>query len=172
MLAQLPAPTRARVELAVPAALGAAVLAQISYPLVSGATRDTVTVVIVVLVAAAALLHAAVTRGSRVALALAMITIAGGFGVEVVGVHTGVPFGRYTYGSSLGPEMFGVPVVIAFAWPMLAWPAALAAQRLCRTLPTRVVVGAWALGTWDLFLDPQMVAAGHWRWLAPAAHLP
>jgi uncharacterized membrane protein len=26
------------------------------------------------------------------------------------------------------------------------------------------VVGGWALASWDLFLDPQMVAAGHWRW--------
>jgi uncharacterized membrane protein len=34
------------------------------------------------------------------------------------------------------------------------------------------VVGAWALATWDLFLDPQMVAAGRWRWRDSSAHLP
>ena len=68
--------------------------------------------------------------------------------------------------------MFGVPVVIAFAWPMLAWPAALAARRLCRSFAARVMVGAWALAAWDLFLDPQMVAAGHWTWADPTAHLP
>jgi uncharacterized membrane protein len=28
-----------------------------------------------------------------------------------------------------------------------------------------VVAGAWALASWDLFLDPQMVEAGRWRWL-------
>jgi uncharacterized membrane protein len=28
------------------------------------------------------------------------------------------------------------------------------------------VVGSLVLTTWDLFLDPQMVSAGHWHWLA------
>ena len=96
----------------------------------------------------------------------------GGFVVEVLGVHTGVPFGDYHYTGGLGVSLFGVPVVIAFAWPMLAWPAALAARRLCRSFAARVAVGAWALAAWDLFLDPQMVAAGHWTWADPGAHLP
>ena len=39
-------------------------------------------------------------------------------------------------------------------------------------VPARVAVGAWALAAWDVFLDPQMVAAGHWRWLDPSPHLP
>jgi putative membrane protein len=25
-------------------------------------------------------------------------------------------------------------------------------------------VAGWALASWDVFLDPQMVAAGHWSW--------
>jgi putative membrane protein len=28
----------------------------------------------------------------------------------------------------------------------------------------RAIVGGWALAAWDLFLDPQMVQAGHWVW--------
>jgi putative membrane protein len=35
-----------------------------------------------------------------------------------------------------------------------------------------VVVGAWALAAWDLFLDPQLVAAGGWHWTDPDPHLP
>jgi uncharacterized RDD family membrane protein YckC len=27
-----------------------------------------------------------------------------------------------------------------------------------------VVAGAWGLASWDLFLDPQMVDAGHWHY--------
>ena len=80
-------------------------------------------------------------------------------------MHTGVPFGAYRTATRSGRALFGVPVVIAFAWTMLAWPAALAARRLRRILRRRAsLVGAWALAAWDLFLDPQMVAAGHWRW--------
>jgi uncharacterized membrane protein len=156
----------------VPALLGGAVAAQIAYPLVSGDARDGLTELIVVIVAAASLCHAAITRGPHAAATLAVVSVFGGFAVEVLGVHTGVPFGRYEYGDSLGASLFGVPVVIAFAWPMLAWPGALAARRLVHSFAARVALGAWALTAWDVFLDPQMVAAGHWHWLDASAHLP
>jgi putative membrane protein len=34
------------------------------------------------------------------------------------------------------------------------------------------LLGAWALTAWDIFLDPQMVAAGHWAWRGVGATLP
>lgn len=151
---------------------GAAVLAEVGYPLTSGRARDAVTVATVLLVAAGVHLHAWTRYGARMAAVLAATTVAGGFAVETVGVHTGLPFGSYRYTGGLGPALFGVPLVIAFAWPMLAWPAALAARRLCRGTAARVVIGAWALAAWDVFLDPQMVDAGHWRWADPQPHLP
>jgi putative membrane protein len=165
------APPRVAVPV-VPALLGSAVLAQIAYPLVSGEARDVLTIGIVVLVASASFAHAWSTRGPVLAAGLCAVTALGGFGVELVGVHTGVPFGAYTYADSLGTKLLGVPVVIALAWPMLAWPAALAARRLGRSFPARVLIGGWALASWDLFLDPQMVAAGHWTWTDPSPHLP
>ena len=117
--------------------------------------------------------HACCYAGAPVALAVyAAVTVGGGFGVEVLGVHTGLPFGAYRYAVLARRAVFGVPVLIALAWPMLAWPAALAARRLVRGVGARIVLGAWALAAWDVFLDPQMVAAGHWRWLHPAPHLP
>jgi putative membrane protein len=150
----------------------ATVLAQIAYPLTPTDARADLTVVIVLLGAAASIVHAAVTRGARVAVVVAVTAIVGGFLIEVVGVHTGVPFGSYRYTSALGTSLFGVPLAIGPAWAMLAWPAALSARRLCRSFPARVALGAWALASWDVFLDPQMVAAGNWRWLAPDPHLP
>ena len=151
---------------------GAAVLAQICYPLVSGPSRDRLTVLIVVLFAAASLAHALQSRGRRAALALVGAGIVFGFLVEVVGLKTGLPFGRYEYAATLGPKLVGVPVVIGLAWTMLAWPAALVARRLVRSFPARVALGAWALASWDVYLDPQMVAAGHWHWRDPSPHLP
>jgi len=35
-----------------------------------------------------------------------------------------------------------------------------------------VLAGGLTLAAWDLFLDPQMVAAGHWAWANPAPALP
>jgi uncharacterized membrane protein len=162
-----------RTAIALPGVLaGGAVAVQVAYPLVAGSTRDRLTVLIVLLYAATSIAHAALTRGARVVFVLVGSTVVFGFAVEVAGVHSGVPFGRYAYGAALGPTLFGVPIVIAFAWMMLGWPAALVAQRLATSLLVRVVVGAWALAAWDLFLDPQMVAAGYWRWRDPSRHLP
>jgi uncharacterized membrane protein len=157
----------------VPAVLAAAVIAlQIGYPLVQGASRDRVTVLIVVTFAAASAVHAIATRGLRVGAAAIAVAAGVGFGAEVLGRHTGVPFGGYTYGPALGTRVFGVPLVVGLAWTMVAWPAALVARRLVRRPPARVAVGAWALASWDLFLDPQLVSAGAWRWDDPTPHLP
>jgi uncharacterized membrane protein len=55
---------------------------------------------------------------------------------------------------------------------MMAWPAYLVGVRLGRSRASRAAIGAAALASWDLFLDPQMVDAGHWRWADPAPSLP
>lgn len=157
---------------ALPALLAAGVGLQIAYPLVHGDVRDRLSVLIVAALAGTCVAHAAVTRGPRAAVALLLITAVPGYAVEVLGVHTGLPFGSYRYSSTLGPRLFAVPPVIGLAWTMLAWPAALAARRLVHAPAARVLVGAWALASADLFLDPQQVAAGHWTWRFPAPHLP
>ncbi len=156
-----------------PAALGVVVVGlQIAYPLADRSARHGLSVAIVGVFAAAMTSHAALTIGARRAGVVLASTTGLGFAVEVLGVHTGFPFGRYTYSTTLGWTFAGVPVIIAFAWTMLAWPAALAARRLVDSFGARVLVGAWALASWDLFLDPQMVAAGHWTWTSATPHLP
>ena len=44
------------------------------------------------------------------------------------------------------------------------------ARRTVERAPTRRALGAAALTAWDLFLDPQMVGEGYWRWAAPGAY--
>jgi putative membrane protein len=92
--------------------------------------------------------------------------------MEAVGVATGFPFGAYSYNSTLGPTLIGVPIIVMMAWAMMAYPALLAAQRISRTRAGVVVFGAWILAAWDLFLDPQMVSEGHWTWSSPDPGLP
>lgn len=153
---------------AVPLLLAVVVVAlQIVYPLVAqGPARDRLTVVVVLCFAAASLSHALVWRGARFALALFATTALGGLAIEVVGVSTGVPFGEYRYSDSLGAQLFGVPVVVALAWTMMAYPAYVVSEVIGGGTGRAAVVGGWALASWDLFLDPQMVHAGHWQWNA------
>ena len=154
-------------------ALAAAVVAlQVPYPLVHGHARDALTVATVLVFAAASLLHAARTEGARATAALAMVAVGGGFAAEVVGVHTGIPFGHYRYTGGLGPTLLDVPVVIPLAWAMMTWPALLVAERVTSSRLLRVATAAVALASWDVFLDPQMVDARHWRWTPPFTSLP
>jgi len=150
----------------------AVIVLQIAYPLTPSATRNGLTVAIVIVFALASVTHAWVSRGWRVATGVVSITALGGYAVELLGVRTGFPFGTYTYSRTLGPRAAGVPLVIGLAWTMFAWPAAVVAARLVRPRPARVIVGAWALAAWDVFLDPQMTHEGHWTWSFAGATLP
>jgi putative membrane protein len=58
-------------------------------------------------------------------------------------------------------------VIVPLAWTMMAYPALLVGRRI----GAPVVSGALVLTSWDLFLDPQMVAAGHWRFTGGAPSL-
>lgn len=154
------------------ALLGGLVLVQISYPLSGGDTRAAVTVTTVLLGYATSASHALLTRGPRAAALLVAVTTGGGFAVEALGVATGFPFGEYTYSGDLGPRLAGVPIVVPLAWTWMAWPAWLAALRVTRSRPGRVLLAAVGLAAWDLFLDPQMVAEGYWTWADPHPALP
>jgi uncharacterized membrane protein len=155
-----------------PALAALTVLLQIGYPLTSGDARGVLTVLTVVVFFLASTSHAVVHRGPRWAALYVLVTCGTGLLAEAVGTATGVPFGQYHYAGTLGPELLGVPLVIPLAWAMFAYPCLVVAQRLTRTALGAAVVGGFALASWDLFLDPQMVEAGHWRFSDVQASLP
>lgn len=97
-------------------------------------------------------------------LRLALIGVAG-FGMEVLGVHAGLPFGRYEYTAELVPRLFGVPLVLGCAWLVLVAYVADHVRQLVASAPARVALGALWLVVIDLLIDP--LAAGrlnYWRW--------
>lgn len=103
------------------------------------------------------------SRTAAAAGATTVITAA----VERVGTVTGVPFGGYHYTSALRPQVRGVPVIVPMAWFAMALPARETAHRALGARSNRlrrIVLGAAALTAWDLFLDPQMVGEGYWKW--------
>jgi uncharacterized membrane protein len=145
---------------------------ELPYPVVTGPARDALTVGAVVAAAGAAASHAAASRGWRFAGRLVLATAGGGWLAEAVGVSTGRPFGRYRYGTGLGPRLAGVPALVPAAWLMIGYPCHALAGRAAGRPAGRVVAGAVAMVGWDVFLDPQMVAAGRWSWARPGRHLP
>ncbi|MBJ7471114.1 MAG: carotenoid biosynthesis protein [Solirubrobacteraceae bacterium] len=104
-------------------------------------------------------------RGARGA---AVVAAAGGigFGAELLGVHTGKPFGPYDYSGQLGPKVAGVPLMAGAAWALLARPSRMTGRLAAggRGRPAAVVAAAAGLTAWDVFLDPRMVREGYWNW--------
>jgi uncharacterized membrane protein len=159
----------------------ATVLAQIAYPLSPDRWLGRLSVITVLAFAAASVTHAIAVRGAAWATRLVVVVVLGAYAAELLGRHTGFPFGHYTYAHSLGPLLAGVPILVPFAWLMMAYPCLLLGRLLCdqigelngaaRLFVTALLAGG-ALAAWDIFLDPQMVAAGHWTWAHPSPGLP
>ncbi len=97
---------------------------------------------------------------------------------ELLGSHTGFPFGKYYYTDLLQPQLAGVPLLIPLAWLMmlapawavaeLIWPRPVSSGRAA-ALP-HALLAALAFTAWDLFLDPQMVRWGFWVWEQPGQY--
>ncbi len=151
---------------------GLAIAAQICWPLTSGALRTNTTLIIVLLFAAASVSHAAITRGITWASRYTATALLFGLLVEFIGTRTGWPFSDYAYTDALRPQLLGVPVIVPLAWTMMAYPALLVGRRLTTRRLGQIVLGAYALAAWDLFLDPQMVGENYWRWTSGMPALP
>lgn len=158
------------------------VLMQLLQPLLPPTTEPITTIGSVCVLASAAVLHATTSRGPRWTLRMVGILGIGSMAAELIGTATGLPFGHYSYNDSLGPTLAlpgttaAVPLLIPLAWIMLGYPTAVLGQHLCRAhgISPRLawIPAAWTLTAWDVFLDPQMVAAGHWTWYSDGPSLP
>ena len=153
-------------------ALGASL--QASFILTGGTMWQTIASV--TLLAVVSTLVAYRIGGLKYAAILSVGIMMIGFLAEVIGVATNIPFGEYAYTGGLGWSVLGVSLIVPLAWLMLAYPSWHAARYLVRGAGTcatagRVLLGAWALTAWDVFLDTQMVNAGNWGWANPEPSL-
>lgn len=147
-----------------------AIALQIMYPLAHGDLLTTITIFTVYSAAAVMFLHSYFAFGARFAFSFLFLTFAYALAVEIIGSKTGWPFGRYKYDHSLGFSIADVPLLVPFAWMMLTYPLLIAARKVGKSWV--FLYGGLGLMTWDLFLDPQMVAANRWSWKFSGASIP
>lgn len=103
-------------------------------------------------------------RSRSSAAALGAVAIFG-FAVEAAGVHSGVPFGAYSYTGELRPQLFGVPLVMGFAWMALCAQAREVCAPLRLPFPAEAAAAALWLTAVDLVIDPLAAnVLGYWRW--------
>ena len=143
---------------------------QIAYPLVHGDLLTIITICTVYSAAAVMVLHSLFAFGARFAFTFLFLTFAYALAVEIIGSKTGWPFGTYKYDHSLGFSVADVPLLVPFAWMMLAYPLLIAARKVGKSWV--FLYGGLGLMAWDLFLDPQMVDAHRWSWSFTGASTP
>ena len=119
-----------------------------------------------------ALAHCAALEGWRRAGIFFAVSAVVSYCMEDIGVRTGVIFGSYHYGESLGWKLGHVPVLIPLAWFMMIYPSWMVARAMLAGIDTRTVMGigslaavaAFVMTGWDMVMDPGMAAAGSWTW--------
>lgn len=162
--------------------LGIWIIAMISLPIVKWTIGEsalhigiTIGVIMQVLTVLSFLVH---HWGFKKALQVGLLVAFMGWAAEWIGSHTGFPFGSYEYTPLLQPQIAGVPLLIPLAWLMMLPPAWAVAKVWVAylSIPPQfqkllfVILSAVAFTAWDLFLDPQMVGWGFWKWHQPGLY--
>jgi putative membrane protein len=99
-----------------------------------------------------------------------LLALAIGAGSELVGLATGLPFGRYSYTAQWWPTAIlpigRFPLMLPFAWLLMAGASAFVAARWSRgAMWGAMVLGGLLAATVDLAMEPVMAGLlGYWRW--------
>lgn len=88
-----------------------------------------------------------------------------GFFIEVVGVKTGLVFGEYQYGGTLGVKIFDVPPMIGVNWAMLTYAAAIIGNHFLKANDfVKALFGTALLIILDLLIEPVAPVYDFWSW--------
>ena len=92
------------------------------------------------------------------------IVFAIGFIAEQIGVHSGLIFGDYSYGNSLGFRVFQVPLIIGVNWAVLSFGAWHLSEYFTRNTRNRLMIGGGLMVLFDLVMEPTAIALNYWNW--------
>jgi len=106
--------------------------------------------------------HSIKFKGARFTLKFFAVSYVLAFFIEFLGVHTGIPFGRYTYSSILGPELLNVPLAIPFLWSSLLYFSWIAGRG-------KIVISSILMLAMDLSFDPRF-SMHLWHWAVPGIY--
>ncbi len=93
-----------------------------------------------------------------------------GFFVEVIGVHTGLIFGNYWYGKTLGIKLLGVPLLIGINWATLVITSGSIANQVIGKSKDRIKllikagIGAMIMTGLDFLIEPIAIYLDFWQW--------
>lgn len=86
-----------------------------------------------------------------------------GFGSEQIGVHTGYLYGDYVYGTTLGPRLWDVPILIGVQWFVLSYLTGAVFHKIPNDYYA-AFLGALAMTAVDYILEPVAGGLDFWVW--------
>lgn len=92
------------------------------------------------------------------------LIFAAGFLVEMAGTNTGIIFGEYSYGPTLGPKIGQTPVLMGLNWIMMIYLTAAPVRKLKTHPLVKVLLSSSLMVTYDLVLEQVAPAIKMWSW--------
>ena len=89
-----------------------------------------------------------------------------GFFVEVLGVHSGLLFGEYHYGKTLGFQFLGVPLIIGVNWVLLVVSSFAVSSYFMSNSILKVLLSSIFMVLLDLMIEPVATRLDFWHWQA------
>jgi uncharacterized membrane protein len=85
-----------------------------------------------------------------------------GFLIEVIGVKTGLVFGTYYYGNSLGYRLFSVPLLIGLNWAVLLYCSS--QVLVIKNAVANALFGALLMVCLDFLIEHSAAKLDFWYW--------
>lgn len=89
-----------------------------------------------------------------------------GFFVEVLGVYSGLLFGEYHYGKTLGFQFLEVPLIIGVNWVLLVVSSFAVSSYFVSNPILKVVLSSIIMVLLDLMIEPVAIRLHFWHWQA------
>lgn len=98
-------------------------------------------------------------------IAYSVIFVAG-YLIELIGVKTGLLFGEYSYGNSIGYKLFGIPIIIGVNWVAIVVSCVSIVKRLGFTTNKILIalLSAVLCTMMDYIIEPVAISFDFWTW--------
>ena len=84
--------------------------------------------------------------------------------IEAIGVNTGLIFGNYLYGNSLGFKVFNTPIIIGINWLFLVYTSSSVLEQLKIHVYAKIVFSSLIMLVYDIVLEQVASKIDMWYW--------
>tara|TARA_Y100000766_G_scaffold216636_1_gene188499 strand:- start:472 stop:1104 length:633 start_codon:yes stop_codon:yes gene_type:complete len=92
------------------------------------------------------------------------ITFLLGYVVEVLGVASGILFGEYQYGQTLGWKLMDVPIIMGVNWLILSFSSLGIIGKITSNSFLKVIMASLIMVVLDVLIEPIAIKLDFWIW--------